>query len=84
MDAVDLLSADNRLGAWAENEDSNDGASFAAAVQALHAPRAPAAAAAASAALASELHAMAENSRDGINLLFKTVRGPSGAAAQPF
>ena len=78
MDSAEaLLAASATLGAWAENEDSQDAATstFAATVRLQHAQAAHAhAQAVGHRSLAEEAQLMAETSRDGLNLLFKTVR----------
>ena len=78
MDSAEaLLAASATLGAWAENEDSQDAAAsaFAATVRQQHAQAAHAhAQAVGHRSLAEEAQLMAETSRDGLNLLFKTVR----------
>jgi hypothetical protein len=71
MDVQELLAS--KLGAWAEEEDSNDATPFAAAFRA----QAAAAAGPRPVVAADTLRSLAEDSRDGINLLFKTVRVPT-------
>ncbi len=65
-----LLASSATLGAWGENEDSQDASAFAATVRLQHAQ----AQAVGHRSLAEEAQLMAETSRDGLNLLFKSVR----------